>query len=177
MAESASKQQVLAAIEAERADWEALVGEVGLERMERPGVEGEWTFKDVAAHLTGWRSRTIDRLEAHLRGQPEPATPWPSRLETDDEINAWIHARHRDRPLADVLRDASSSFERLLSAVAALPEADLADPHRFAWTGGQPLGPSIVDRSLFGHLHEEHEPGIRAWLATARAAQGEPEPG
>jgi hypothetical protein len=30
-----------------------------------------------------------------------------------------------------------------------------------------PLGRGLVDRSFFGHLHEEHEPDVRAWLARA----------
>ena len=27
--------------------------------MTEPGPMGEWTFKDLAAHLLGWRERTI----------------------------------------------------------------------------------------------------------------------
>jgi len=32
--------------------------------MEEPGAMGEWTFKDPASHLTGWREQTIARVEA-----------------------------------------------------------------------------------------------------------------
>ena len=43
--------------------WSDLVAAIGPDRMEEPGPMGEWTFKDLAAHLTGWRERSIRRLE------------------------------------------------------------------------------------------------------------------
>jgi hypothetical protein len=30
--------------------------------------------------------------------------------------------------------------------------------------GGAALGPTFLDKSYFGHFHDEHEPDIRAWL-------------
>jgi hypothetical protein len=45
--------------------------------------------------------------------------------------------------------------------VRSLPEADLFSPERFDWLEGRPL----ADLIEFGHFHEEHEPGLRQWLA------------
>ena len=154
-----TKDDLLAHIQAEHANWRALVAEVGEERMEQPGPMGDWTFKDLVAHLTGWRERTIRRLEAGP-GR-EPTTAWPGHLTEDDEINDWIYEQNRDRPLRDVLAEADTSYQRLAAAVAALPEEDLTTPGRFAWMEGKPL----ADGDFFGHLREEHEPDIRAWLA------------
>src|SRR5687767_13412823 len=134
MAQTVNRDQALAAIDAERAAWEALVAEVGERRLDEPGPMGEWSFKDLAAHLTGWRTRTVLRLEAAARGEPEPPAPWPVDLEDDDKINAWIHERTRDRPAAEVLRDAVDSFARLRAAVAALPDAALTAGDYFSWT-------------------------------------------
>ena len=156
-----TRDELVAQIRAERAGWHALLAAVGQERMEQPGPMGDWTFKDLVAHLTGWRERTIRRLEAGPGREPPP--PWPSHLTVDDEINAWIYERQRDRPLPEVLAEADASFERLAAAVAALPEEELTTPGRFAWMEGKPL----VAGDFFGHLHEEHEPAIRAWLARA----------
>jgi hypothetical protein len=39
---------------ADRQVWGDLVAEVGRERMLEPGPMGEWTFKDMAAHLAAW---------------------------------------------------------------------------------------------------------------------------
>ena len=154
-----TKDDLVAHIRAEHDGWRALVAEVGEERLEQPGPMGDWTFKDLAAHLTGWRERTIRRLEAGP-GQ-EPPTAWPSNLTDDDEINQWIYEQNRDRPLREVLAEADASHQRLAAAVEALPEEDLTTPGRFTWMEGK----SLAGGDLFGHLHEEHEPDIRAWLA------------
>jgi hypothetical protein len=165
MTDDAIRTRALAAIDAERAAWNALVGEVGEGRMDEPGPMGDWTFKDLASHLTGWRVYSIARIEAGLRGEADAPTPWPAALTTDDEINAWIHGREHDRPLADVLAEADATFPRLRAAVAALSDDELRDPNRFPSLEGRALGEAIVSGDYFGHLHEEHEPDVRAWLA------------
>ncbi|HEX8036254.1 MAG TPA: maleylpyruvate isomerase N-terminal domain-containing protein [Ktedonobacterales bacterium] len=153
------KDGLLARIRAEHESWRALLAEIGEERMEEPGPMGDWTFKDLVAHLGGWRERTIRRLEAGP-GQ-EPPTPWPSNLTDDDEINAWIYEQNRVRALRDVLADYDAHFGRLAAAIAALPDEDVTTPGRFEWMEGG----ALAEADLFGHLHEEHEPSIRAWLA------------
>ncbi len=151
-------QIALKRIQEERESWHALLAEVGEDRMEEPGPMGEWTFKDLAGHLLGWRERTIARIEAGPGGNPP--TPWPATLESDDEINDWIYEQHRDRPLRDVLADMDQSYERLANAIERVPEGDLTVPGRFEWAGDARL----FEADFSGHLREEHEPSIRAWL-------------
>jgi len=165
MTETITKENVLAAIDDERAGWEALVAEVGPDRLEEPAFAGGWSFRDITAHLMGWRLYGIARLEAAAKGDPEPPAPWPSDLEEDDEINAWFYDRDRNIPTSEVMQTASNSYQRLHDAISALPDEALTKPDYFDWTEGTPLGTWFVDRAYFGHLHEEHEPDIRAWLA------------
>ena len=162
MTEPDARDRVVAHIRAERALWANLVTEIGEDRMTEPGPMGEWTFKDLASHLLAWRERTIARLEAAAAGREEPPNPWPAELgdEEDDPINAWIHDQTRDRPLRDVLADVDRSYDRYASAVAALPEDLVTRPDALPWLGGK----ALADAGLFGHLHDEHEPSLRAWL-------------
>lgn len=159
-----TRGEVLSAIERERAAWESLLAEVGEARMLEPGPMGEWTFKDLTAHLTGWRARSLQRLEAAANGQPEPAPVWPAALQTDDEINSWIHEINQDRLLGEVIAESRESYARLSEIVQMLPEEALTDPNYFPWLEGNALGEVIVSGAFFGHLHEEHEPDIRRWL-------------
>ena len=129
---------------------------------------GEWTFKDLVSHLAGWRNRTLGRLEAAAEGRPEPAAPWPSNLTDDDPINAWIRERDRSRSLDDVLSDYDRSFDRLAAVIKALPDDALMTPGHFKWFGDST---ALIDAPLFGHLHEEHEPAIREWLASRRSGR------
>jgi len=155
-----SKQQLLEQIEHARSQWEALLAEIGLERMMMPGAMGDWTGKDVVAHLTTWWRREVAGLEAVRRGeQPEPH---PSQRDVQ-VINSWIHYTNRDRLLSEILHEASAVWQQFAANLQALPEPELMQPGRFAWLGEEALGPNALDNFL-GHLHEEHEPEIRTWL-------------
>jgi hypothetical protein len=159
-----SKAQLLSDLQDEQAQWEALLADIGEAHMTQPGVAGEWSIKDIVAHLTAWRRRTVGRFQAALRREPTPPSPWPSQLQTDDEINAWMHASDRDRPLADVLAESRTVFAQLVDTLSVFPEADLLDPPRFDWMGDEPWNGA----TFFGHFHEEHEPDMRAWLDQLR---------
>jgi hypothetical protein len=161
MTEPDRRAELIALIERERAWWRDLVDEIGEARMTEPGPMGEWTFKDMAAHLLGWRERTLGRLEAAAEGLEEPRPPWPAALEEDDSINAWIQERTSGQSVREVLDATDRSYDRLAQAVAALPEELLTRPDAFTWLGGE----SLADTNLFGHLHDEHMPSVRAWLA------------
>jgi hypothetical protein len=158
--------EVLAAIDREREAWETLLVEVGEARMLESGAMGDWTFKDLAAHITGWRARSLQRLEAAANGQPEPDPVWPPDRVSDDEINGWIHEVNEDRLLGEVIGESRESYARLAEIVQMLPDGALTDPDRFSWLEGKALGPQIVSGEFFAHLHQEHEPAIRRWLKT-----------
>lgn len=162
MNESDPRPAMVDHIRAERAWWANLVAEVGADRMNEPGPMGEWTFRDLAAHLLGWRERTIRRLEAAAAGGPTPPSPWPSELDGDDDrVNDWIQEESRDRSVHHVLDDVDRSYERLATAITGLPDDILADPGSLPWLQGVPLD----EMDFFSHVHDEHEPAIRAWLA------------
>src|SRR3954463_13662701 len=111
-----TKADMMESVRAHREKWDALLEEVGEEKMLEPGVMGSWTFKDVAAHMTVWRDRTtVARLEAGLNDSPLEPAPWPPELDEDvdadiEAINQWIYEQNRGRPLSDVLADASESW-------------------------------------------------------------------
>jgi hypothetical protein len=99
-----------------------------------------------------------------MRGEGDAPLPWPPVLTSDDEINAWIHDTDQNRSLAGVLAEHEDTFGRLRTAVAEMPAELLTDPGAVPWMEGRTIGDAIVSGDYFGHLHEEHEPDIRAWL-------------
>jgi hypothetical protein len=135
--------------------------------MESPGVTDEWSFKDVVAHLNGWRRLTVARLEAAVQGSEQPTYPWPDGMteSTEDgthEINHYFFEGDRDRPLEEILAENRDQWDRMRAALAAIPEADLLTPGRYSWLGGVAL--SAVLAGSFEHLHVEHLADIRVWL-------------
>jgi len=162
-----SKKQLLAEMQSEQAAWLALLDEIGEENMTQPEVAGGWSIKDIVAHITGWRRRTVLRFRAALDPTVDMTPYWPAELDEDDEvdqINAWIYKANRDRPLADVLNDSREVFQQLVAEVSALSDEQLNDPQRFPWLEGERLTGAFI----FGHFHEEHEPDMRAWLSRVK---------
>ena len=162
MNDESQREAVLEGIANVRERWRRLVADVGPDRVEEPGAMGDWTFKDVAAHVTAWRRRTVNRLEAAVRGAPEPPAPWPAELgeDEDDSINAWIHDQTKDRPANEMLREADAIYDEFIAAIKALPADAIRDPERFPWLGGT----ALADADFGGHL-DSHEPDVRRWLA------------
>jgi hypothetical protein len=87
--------------------------------------DGRWNAKDHLAHLSWWRWRSAQTLDAvRTGGELPPAVP------DDDAVqNAIIYAEIRDRSAADVKSDATESWVALRKAVQESSEGDLAKPH------------------------------------------------
>jgi hypothetical protein len=159
-----TKAEQIAAIQADQQFWRDLAAEVGPDRYAEPGPMGEWSFGDMAGHLLGWRNRTLARLEAFSRGEPDPPNPWPTELDdddpTDDPVNAWIHDHHADRSPAQLVGDYDASYDHLVAILEAMPDDKLTDPDAIPRAEA-----ALVDVDFTGHLHDEHVPSVRAWLA------------
>ena len=155
------KSELMHWLQEEYQRWEAFLDQIGTARMDQPGVNGDWSMKDVVAHLTGWNRWLVARLQAAGRGEPEPAPPWPAQLRTDDEINAWIYESNRGRALREVLHESHQVFQELLAVIEGLPDEVRIEPEwHLVWLGDQrfPAG------EFFDHFRDDHEPDVRAWL-------------
>jgi hypothetical protein len=156
------KFELLNWLQNEYQQWEALLDQIGPNRMEQPGVAGSWSMKDLTAHMTTWNRRLVSYIHAAQRGEPLPPPPWPVDLQAEDEINAWIYESNRFRSLGEVQDETHQVFQQLLAVIASLPDdVQIEDDWRLVHLGEQryPAG------EFFDHFHDDHEPDIRAWLA------------
>ena len=82
-----NKSELLHGVREEYRQWEALLNQIGEARMDQPRAAADWSIKDIIAHLTGWRRRTVARLQAAQRGEGEPPSYWPAHLITTKRRN------------------------------------------------------------------------------------------
>jgi len=131
--------------------------------MEEPGVNDGWSIKDEIAHLTYWNQTLVARLAAAAtESAPDPAV----FIQSEEEMharNARCFAESTRRPLDDVLSDYQETFAAVIDRITALPEADLFDPHRFAWAKGRSLR-EVVAGETYEH-YPEHIAQITVWVA------------
>ncbi len=75
-----SKRDLMVAIDQERGKLEAILVTLKPEQMVEPGVVGEWSVKDVLAHLVEWEQMALGWYRAGLRGEtpdlPAPGYKW-----------------------------------------------------------------------------------------------------
>ncbi len=153
--------QLLEVMRTTRANWEALLAEVGEARLTEPGVEGDWSLKDIIAHITYYEAWTADDVSAIRRGEPLLQSEYKGL--SIDERNALIYERNRAKPLAEVLQKSQSAFQRSTAAVEGLRDEDLYDPEFTRASGADWTVFDLVEGDTFGH-YNEHMMSVRAWL-------------
>jgi hypothetical protein len=135
-----TKKQLLDATAVEWNALEQLLAGLSPAQMTQPGVVGDWSVKDVLAHVLEWQQMLIGWHSAGLKGKV-PVTPsekfnWAQL----PQLNQQIYEKHRGRPLADIQKEFHSSHRRMLKIIQGLSEEDLFGRGRYAWTKNVTLG-------------------------------------
>lgn len=147
-----TKKQLLEAIEVERKALEKFLDELSPAQLTQPGLVGEWSAKDVLAHLIEWEQMLLKWHAAGLKGEM-PVTPSEEyNWAQTPLLNQKIYEKHRDRSLADIQKDFKSSFKKMLSTIQGLSDEDLFTHGRYAWTKNNTLGAYFVS-STSSHYH------------------------
>ena len=151
------RDELLAALVAARAKLDAALAGMGPEEMTAPGPVGDWSVKDLLAHVTAWDVDLLTNLGKVRRGQKPGRTQWDSAgIQAQNE--AW-QAELKDRPLERVLADYAGVHQQLLRGVRSLSDAELEAPAD--WLQGRPLAKYFVDHVV---THEdEHAVELAEW--------------
>lgn len=98
------------------------------DEMTTPGVNGEWSIKDMVAHIVWWEQHLLRRLRSGRDDVYEGVTDATEGRRRTDEVNARVLAENQSRPLADALADFRASYDETLAYLEAMTEDDLAKP-------------------------------------------------
>ena len=110
-----SKTRVIERLHTERRRLEANLARLSREDLIRPNVVGEWSFKDVLAHLAHWEAFLPDWIAASRRGE-EVEVPAPGLTWKDLHIlNQRIYEEHCDQSLDDVLEYFRSTHTQFMA--------------------------------------------------------------
>lgn len=162
MIKQTSKQQILKDIEAERRRLEKNLAELAPSQMTLPGVVGEWTIKDVLAHLIAWERLFVGWYEEGLRGEM-PATP--QNANDIHALNKEIYERNKNTSLDEVLNDFHGSYQQTLALIQSIPEQDIFA--HLPWTGRWILGDFITANTCNHYYWAKNQ--IRNWRKSTLA--------
>ena len=173
MPKPTNKQELLSEAEKEYGELMKQVAGFTPTEMVRPGVIGEWSVKDILAHLLEWQRMFFGWYEAGLRGE-KPATPakgynW-SQLPA---LNQDIYERYEDAKLEVVRNQLDASHKRMLDVAGSLSDEELFTPGRDKWTGVSTLA-SYCNSCTGAHYRWARtgiRRGTRAWSGETPAAK------
>ncbi len=165
MEEQMDKAKLLDEMRTKYAALEDILAPLDETQMTTEGVNGDWSIKDVLAHITAWQHRLLDRLHAATRNE-EPTLSGVVTDEEVDRLNEQFYKENKSRPLDDVLTDFRTTYLQIVDVVQVMNEEDLTDPHRFSWMKGNPLW-YLVAGDTYEH-YQEHKGPIQEWLVKSR---------
>ncbi len=159
-----SKTDLLTAINQERGALEAILKTLTPKQMIEPGVVGEWSVKDVLAHLVEWEQMVLGWYRAGLRGDiPEMPAPGYKWNQTP-QLNQMIYEKHHDKPLGKVMEEFHASHREILGVIQELSNEELFTAGRNAWTQKNTMGTYFVSATSGHYLWawEEIRKGLKA---------------
>ena len=152
------KTQFMKSLKETRAEWEALLTQIGEARMQQSGATGKWSVKDVIAHIT-WGEREITPvMRSHVLAGSEL---WEL---SDYERNEIVYQRNRDRSLHEIMSDERQAYANLIEAAQTLSDEDLNDSRRYKHMPQDWIPWQLFAGNSFDH-YLDHMTSLREWLA------------
>jgi hypothetical protein len=146
------KDKLLKDIQAEHRRLEKLLAAFSEEQLLLPGAVGNWSVKDVLAHLVEWEQLFLEWYRCGVEGASPAIQPVGMGRTAIDQLNQGFFERNRQRPLPEILDDFKASYPEILGTVQAVSEEDMFSAGRYAWTGRLVLADYIAANTC-SHYH------------------------
>lgn len=148
------KEQLIQKLDLAWADLQGAIAGLTEAEMLEPGVTGNWSVKDILAHVTWWEAESLQHLPAILRGERTPR--YADLYGGINAFNAQMSEKKRGLTLTQVLDEMNETHRRLIETVRAAPDEQIATETRFR---------RRLRLDTYSH-YPEHTRAIRAWRAS-----------
>lgn len=156
-----NKTSMIALIRAERSRFESALSQLSEAQMTEIPMEGEWTAKDLIAHVSAWERWLLEWLKNATRGETQTLPEPDEALDEVERFNARTFAENRHRPLHDILLDFHMIYAQLQTVLETLPD-DPDDERYLAWGDGEPFW-QLIAANTVDH-YREHVESVQNWL-------------
>jgi hypothetical protein len=126
-------------------------------QMMEPGVMGEWSIKDILAHVSIWEEEALTHLPVVIAGGTPPRYATYGGI---DAFNARMVEQRRSLSLSDVRRQLDDTHRRLIAFIQRAPADQFSSETRAR---------RRLRLDTYGH-YPLHTAAIREWRE--RQAQG-----
>lgn len=153
-------EQILHRLATAWSDFEDSYAEASQPELLTPGVTGQWSVRDIIAHVTWWEEEALQHLPLIREGGRPPR--YSLKYGGIDAFNALMTDRRRHLSLAEVLRQRDDVHARLIAYVRGAPEELYRTETRFR---------RRLKLDTYGH-YPIHAKAIRAWRAGRVTSDG-----
>jgi hypothetical protein len=123
------KEQVINKIEQAWAAFQDSYAGLTDEQILEPGVTGDWSVRDILAHVTWWEAEALKHLPLIMQGGRPPR--YADLYGGIDAFNAQMTERKRRLKLSEVRYQLDKTHLRLLEYLQSVPEEQFASETRF----------------------------------------------
>jgi hypothetical protein len=99
------------------------------EKLMQPDVTGDWSVKDIIAHVTCWEEEALTNLPIILAGEKPPK--YSDKYGGIDSFNAQMTAQAHKLSLSEVLQRQEETHRRLIEFIQRAPEDQITTETRF----------------------------------------------
>jgi len=162
MPKAKNKEELLEEMRKEREALEKFLSTLTPEQMVQPGAIGEWSPKDVLAHLAEWEQMCLGWYSAGKGGEIPPLPAEGYKWSQMSRLNQQIYEKYHSRSLEDTQRQFQFSYRQISRAVQEMSEEELFTPGYYVWTGKNTLA-TYVAPCTSEHYHWARIE-MRKWL-------------
>jgi hypothetical protein len=119
--------------------------------LREPGVTGQWSIRDIIAHVTTWDEEALQHLPTILDGGKPPR--YSLTYGGIDRFNALMTTKNMELSLFEVLRQLDDSHRRIIELIERVPAEQLTGDARFR---------RRLRLDTYGH-YPKHAAAIRRW--------------
>ncbi len=147
------KTELLAELDKEWANIERVCAVLNENEMLAPGVQGEWSVKDILVHISAWEKYLLDRLGYVMTGQ-HPQYPVMTTWDDVHRFNAQVYTENKDRPLASAVIEFRSLYRGVMTVLEALDDKTLDQPYSYDFPDDQLTLLQLIKANTYEHYRE-----------------------
>jgi hypothetical protein len=155
------RTQLLARLEKAWRDFHESFAGLSDSQMVQPGVTGDWSARDILAHVTTWEQEALKHLPTILKGGKPPR--YSVTHGGINDFNRIMTEQKRDLTLTDVRRELDDIHRRLIRFVESAPEEQFQTETPFRHR---------LRLDTYSH-YPKHAEAIRRWRKQQLSNEGE----
>ena len=158
-----NKSDLIKVIQSERERLNSLFEGLPESHVIKSGVEGNWSVKDILAHISAWERIAIDIIQSANDG--EPLKPYINKIFEDiDKFNADVFKKYQNYRWMEVIEEFNASHQDFMILIESLTEKFIFTNLPFESTEEITAQYMISANTHWHYL--EHAESIQKWQAS-----------